>query len=190
MRCRRCRCEPRAWRMCGARAPGSSRRISARHGNRRFSREVGSGALLAVCTASIVTFGARRPHWREVVLSSSCASERVRRSSQCGGSRDCQSPLQLRRALPCLVSCRNKAFASGCCCLHWAQHMLKSSSWALCGLLDVVHTSFGRLMGREHVNCAAGPHQVLVYVKVIRRSLQVSGFSALRNSAIPFSNDA
>ena len=43
--------------------------------------------------------------------------------------------------------------------------MLKSSSWALCGLLDVVHTSFGRLMGREHVNCAAGPHQVLVYVK-------------------------
>ena len=84
-------------------------------------------------TASIVTFGARRPHWREVVLSSSCASERVRRSSQCGGSRDCQSPLQWRRALPCLVSCRNKAFASGCCCLHWAQHMLKSSSWALCG---------------------------------------------------------
>ena len=61
------------------------------------------------------------------------------------------------------------------------------------GLLAVVHTSFGRLMGREHVNCAAGPHQVLVYVKVIRRSLQVSGFrpfSALRNSAIPFSNDA
>ena len=47
------------------------------------------------------------------------------------------------------------------------------------GLLDVVHTSFGRLMGREHVNCAAGPHQVLVYVKVIRRSLQVSGFSAV-----------
>ena len=110
------------------------------------------------------------------MLSSSCASERVRRSSQCGGSRDCQSPLQWRRALPCLVSCRNKAFASGCCCLHWAQHMLKSSSWALCGLLDVVHTSFGRLMGREHVNCAAGPHQVLVYVKVIRRSLQVSFF--------------
>jgi len=36
--------------------------------------------------------------------------------------------------------------------------MLKCSSWALCGLLDVVHTSFGRLMGREHVNCAAGPH--------------------------------
>ena len=68
--------------------------------------------------------------------------------------------------------------------------MLKSSSWALCGLLDVVHTSFGRLMGRDHVNCAAGPHEVLVYVKVIRRSLQVSGFSALRNSAIPFSNDA
>ena len=84
-------------------------------------------------TASIVMFGARRPHWREVVLSSSCASERVRRSSQCGGSRDCQSPLQWRRALPCLVSCRNKAFASGCCCLHWAQHMLKCSSWALCG---------------------------------------------------------
>ena len=54
-------------------------------------------------TASIVTFGARRPHWREVVLSSSCASERVRRSSQCGGSRDCQSPLQWRRPLPCLV---------------------------------------------------------------------------------------
>ena len=99
------------------------------------------------------------------MLSSSCASERVRRSSQCGGSRDCQSPLQWRRALPCLVSCRKKAFASGYCCLHWAQHMLKSSSWALCGLLDVVHTSFGRLMGREHVNCAAGPHQVLVYVK-------------------------
>ena len=69
-------------------------------------------------------------------------------------------------------------------------------SWcAVCGvgLLDVVHTSFGRLMGREHVNCAAGPHQVLVYVKVIRRSLQVWFFgpvSALRNSAIPFSNDA
>ena len=84
-------------------------------------------------TASIVTFGARRPHWREVVLSSSCASERVRRSSQCGGSRDCQSPLQWRRALPCLVSCRNKAFASGCCCLHWAQHMLRCSSWAPCG---------------------------------------------------------
>ena len=102
------------------------------------------------------------------MLSSSCAPERVRRSSQCGGSRDCQSPLQLRRDLPCLVSCRKKAFASGCCCLHWAQHMLKSSSWALCGLLDVVHTSFGRLMGREHVNCAAGPHQMLVYVKVIR----------------------
>ena len=40
------------------------------------------------------------------------------------------------------------------------------------GLLDVVHTSFGRLMGREHVNCAAGPHQVLVYVKVIRRRLK------------------
>ena len=37
------------------------------------------------------------------------------------------------------------------------------------GLLDVVHTSFGRLMGREHVNCAAGPHQVVVYVKVIIR---------------------
>ena len=36
-------------------------------------------------------------------MSSSCASERVRRSSQCGGSRDCQSPLQWRRALPCLV---------------------------------------------------------------------------------------
>ena len=34
---------------------------------------------------------------------SSCVSERVRRSSQCGGSRDCQSPLQWRRALPCLV---------------------------------------------------------------------------------------
>ena len=69
----------------------------------------------------------------EVVLSSSCASERVRRSSQCGGSRDCQSPLQWRRDLPCLVSCRNKAFASGCCCLHWAQHMLRCSSWAPCG---------------------------------------------------------
>ena len=54
-------------------------------------------------TASIVTFGARRPHWREVVLSSSCASERARRSPQCGGSRDCQSPLQWRRVLPCLV---------------------------------------------------------------------------------------
>ena len=54
-------------------------------------------------TTSIVTFGARRPHWREVVLSSSCASERVRRSPQCGGSRDCQSPLQWRRVLPCLV---------------------------------------------------------------------------------------
>ena len=54
-------------------------------------------------TTSIVTFGARRPHWREVVLSSSCASERVRRSSQCGCSRDCQSPLQWRRVLPCLV---------------------------------------------------------------------------------------
>ena len=26
------------------------------------------------------------------------------------------------------------------------------------GLLDVVHTSFGRLMGREHVNCAAGKY--------------------------------
>ena len=39
------------------------------------------------------------------------------------------------------------------------------------GLLDVVHTSFGRLMGREHVNCAAGPHQVLVYVKVIKEFL-------------------
>ena len=67
------------------------------------------------------------------MLSSSCASERVRRSSQCGGSRDCQSPLQWRRALPCLVSCRNKAFASGCCCLHGTQHMLKCSSWADCG---------------------------------------------------------
>ena len=65
------------------------------------------------------------------------------------------------------------------------------------GLLDVVHTSFGRLMGREHVNCAAGPHQVLVYVKVIRRRLKkfaskwlFGQVSALRNSAIPFSNDA
>ena len=37
------------------------------------------------------------------MLSSSCASERVRRSPQCGGSRDCQSPLQWRRVLPCLV---------------------------------------------------------------------------------------
>ena len=59
--------------------------------------------LFAARAASIVTFGARRPHWREVVLSSSCASERVRRSPQCGGSRDCQSPLQWRRVLPCLV---------------------------------------------------------------------------------------
>ena len=75
--------------------------------------------------------------------------------------------------------------------------MLKSSSWALCGLLDVVHTSFGRLMGREHVNCAAAPHQVLVYVKVIRRRPEKSAskwlfgpFSALRNLPILFSNDA
>ena len=37
------------------------------------------------------------------MLSSSCASERVRRSPQCGGSRYCQSPLQWRRVLPCLV---------------------------------------------------------------------------------------
>ena len=36
-------------------------------------------------------------------MSSSCASERVRRSSQCGGSRDCQTPLQWRRPQPSLV---------------------------------------------------------------------------------------
>ena len=30
-------------------------------------------------------------------------------------------------------SCRNKAFASGCCCLHGAQHMLNCSSWEVCG---------------------------------------------------------
>ena len=48
-----------------------------------------------------LTLSACRPHWREVVLSSSCASERVRRSPQCGGSRDCQAPSRWRRALPC-----------------------------------------------------------------------------------------
>ena len=42
----------------------------------------------------------------------------------------------------------------------------------------MVHRSFGRLMGREHVNCAAGPHQVLVYVKLIKE------FSLLVLSAV------
>ena len=82
------RCAGQIAAPCGARYPswGEARR------KRRQVR-----------TNSIVTFGARRPHWREVVLSSSCASERVRRSSQCGGSRDCQSPLRWRRALPAML---------------------------------------------------------------------------------------
>ena len=85
-------------------------------------------------TASIVTFGARRPHWREVVLCSSCASERVRRSSQCGGSRNCQSPLQWRRALPCLVKLPEQGVCVGLLLPPCgAQHMLNCSSWAVCG---------------------------------------------------------
>ena len=85
-------------------------------------------------TASIVTFGARRPHWREVVLCSSCASERVRRSSQCGGSRNCQSPLQWRRALPCLVKLPEQGVCVGLLLPPWgAAHAELQQLWAVCG---------------------------------------------------------
>ena len=63
-----------------------------------------------------LTLGACRPHWREVVLSSSCASERVRRSPQCGGSRDCQAPSQWRRALPCWANVTVHRLASHARC--------------------------------------------------------------------------
>ena len=105
-----------------------------------------------------LTLSACRPHWREVVLSSSCASERVRRSPQCGGSRDCQAPSQWRRALPCWVYVTVHPFgvARGVQqhCFHWARHILQCWAWPPCGLLHMVRMSFGRVIGRDHVNCA------------------------------------
>ena len=70
-----------------------------------------------------LTLSACRPHWREVVLSSSCASERVRRSPQCGGSRDCQAPSQWRRALPCWANVTVHRLAS-----HARCHILRQES--------------------------------------------------------------
>ena len=99
-----------------------------------------------------LTLGACRPHWREVVLSSSCASERVRRSPQCGGSRDCQAPSQWRRDLPCWVNVTVHGVQQHC--FHWARHILQCWAWPPCGLLHMVRMSFGRVIGRDRVNCA------------------------------------
>ena len=101
-----------------------------------------------------LTLSACRPHWREVVLSSSCASERVRRSPQCGGSRDCQAPSRWRRALPCDGSPFGVAREMQHHCFHWARHMLQCWAWPHCWLLHMVRMPFGPVMGREHVNCA------------------------------------
>ena len=93
-----------------------------------------------------LTLSACRPHWREVVLSSSCASERVRRSPQCGGSRDCQAPSRWRRALPCSANvtvhrlasharCRTTAsIGRGTCCNAGPGRTVGCCIWYACRL--------------------------------------------------------
>ena len=93
-----------------------------------------------------LTLSACRPHWREVVLSSSCASERVRRSPQCGGSRDCQAPSRWRRALPCSANvtvhrlasharCRTTAsIGRGTCCNAGPGRTVGCCIWYACHL--------------------------------------------------------
>ena len=93
------------WRRCAKRE-----RCHARHasfGEQARRRRHFSG-LPAPTPNSLDAFGAQRPYWREVVMSSSCASERVRRSLAVATANRCCSG-----DAPCHAwsSCRCKARA-------------------------------------------------------------------------------
>jgi hypothetical protein len=79
--------------------------------------------------------------------------ERVRRSPQRGRSRDCQARWRWRRAPLRFVKMCQQA-CQQCCRVHWTPIYGVLHVVPVCGLLNVVCMSFGRVVECGHAKCA------------------------------------